>query len=90
MIDDDLMMGRFAKGKFEIVLVEGDDEHDGDSGAHAQQLQAELDQVRVVLLVGRVGMSVAGVELGDHVHQGHVDEDARCGDDGYQQYVCGA
>ncbi len=47
------------------MLVERNGEHDEVAREHAQDLEAELQQVGVALALGRVRVSVAGAEFRD-------------------------
>ena len=60
----------------EIVFVERDGEHDEHPREHPQHLQHQRQPVGLLLPVGGDGVGVAGGELGHHVHQRHVQEDA--------------
>jgi len=55
----------------EILFVEGDEEHDGDAAAHAQNLQGQLLEVRV-------GGKWAGAVLEHRVRRNDLDQVTRC------------
>ena len=59
----------------EEMFEESDDKHDGDPQGHPEQLKDETDEVPS-LLFSLQWVSVARGELGHHVHQRHVQEDA--------------
>lgn len=61
------------------MFVKSDRQHDEDSREHSEDLEGEAEPVCLLLFVGGDGMGVAGGELRHHVHQGHVQEDARRG-----------
>lgn len=47
-----------CKDPCEVLFVEGDEEHDGDARAHAQELECQLFEVGVMLGVVSDGVRV--------------------------------
>ena len=77
--DEQLQMFVLIEHILQIVFIESDGEHDEDAGEHPQDLEGQPQPVGLLLLAGGYWMGVARGQLRHHVHQRHVQEDARRG-----------